>query len=263
MTHYGWSTCPVPIRTQVKTLSERLQNMLGIELVSIFLHGSLAMGCFNPERSDLDLLIITAQGLSVTAKRAIMELLLQLSNAPRPIEISFLVLPNIHPFRHPLPFDLHYSEDWRKKTSEELADGSWRDWNKHERYDYDLAAHITITRRRGLILYGKPAIEVLPTVPGEDYARAIIGDYWDARDSREQYPVYFVLNACRVYAYLKGGHIFSKDEGGSYGLDALPATFSGLIQHALEDYRGEGQARPYAAPELATFASFMDQHVHS
>ena len=34
---------------------------LGSHLVGVYLHGSLAMGCFNPEASDVDLLVVAAR----------------------------------------------------------------------------------------------------------------------------------------------------------------------------------------------------------
>lgn len=37
---------------------------LGDNLVGIYLHGSLAMGCFNPDTSDIDLLLVVADKLT-------------------------------------------------------------------------------------------------------------------------------------------------------------------------------------------------------
>jgi predicted nucleotidyltransferase len=119
-----------PARTQLQTLCERLQTLLGEELVGIYLHGSLAMQCFHPSHSDLDPLVVNQQRMSVDTNYHLMHLLLRLSNAPYPIEISFLILSEIHPFEHPLPFNLHYSEMWRQQTSRELSDGTWRGWNE-------------------------------------------------------------------------------------------------------------------------------------
>ncbi|HLZ61355.1 MAG TPA: nucleotidyltransferase domain-containing protein [Ktedonosporobacter sp.] len=102
MAQYEWASCPTPIHTQIQTFCQQAHTILGDALVSMYLHGSLAMGCFNAECSDLDLLVVGHEQMSVDTKRRIMDLLLHLSNAPSPIEISFLVLPGIHPFQHPL-----------------------------------------------------------------------------------------------------------------------------------------------------------------
>src|SRR5205085_2785098 len=98
------------------------------------------------------------------------------SNTPHPIEISFLAQANLRPWRHPTPFDFHYSESWRQRYEQELAGGDRRRWNEEPGTDPDLAAHITITNHRGLCLYGAPIQHVFPPVPEEDYVDSIIGD---------------------------------------------------------------------------------------
>ena len=156
MTQYSWATCPDPVRTQINNLVATFQRMLSSNLVGIYLHGSMAMGCFNPQRSDIDLLVVTRIGMTVETKRNVAQYLLTHSLSPSPIEISFLVQKDIHPFRHPLPYDLHYSESWRERYMQAIEDETWRTWNDEQKYDNDLATHITVTRARGICLNGEP-----------------------------------------------------------------------------------------------------------
>jgi streptomycin 3"-adenylyltransferase len=201
--------------------------------------------------------------MPVEAKRDIISLLLRTSLAPCPIEISFLVEQQMHPFQHPLPYDLHYSEAHRERYTRELADGTWRTWNDETKHDYDLAAHLTITRARGIRLCGRPPREVLPAVPPEYYADAIIGDFEDALQEREQMPVYFVLNACRVLAFLRQGLILSKDEGGSWGLQALPEEQHAIVAWALDAYRGESESTTIDHTELDGFSRHMEREIRT
>jgi predicted nucleotidyltransferase len=261
MVQYDWASCPVAVRTQIETLCEQTRAILDDDLVGIYLHGSLTMGCFNPERSDIDLLVVTTRPMALDTKRRIMAMLLHISNNPRPVEIHFLVQSGIHPFQHPLPFDLHYSESWREQMREELANGMWQRWNDSKKRDPDLAAHLTIMHAHGIVLYGRSIADVLPVVPGEDYATSIIGDYVDVRETCKQKPMYFVLNACRVLAYLKDKKICSKDEGGVYGLATLPTQFHALLQQALEIYRGTQPMTPFDEDLLDRFVVWMDQHI--
>lgn len=261
MVQCDWHSCPASVRAQIQTLCGQVRTALGQTVVGIYLHGSLALGCFNVERSDLDLLVVSRQRMAVETKRYLMRQLLQISNAPCPLEISVLVFSEIHPFRHPLPFDLHYSEQWRQKTQEEVTNGSWRRWNEATRCDPDLAAHVTMTRQRGLTLFGQPVAEVLPLVPSQDYTSSLVNDYLGARAARGQNPVYFVLNACRIHAYLSQKLICSKDEGGVYGLEVLPAPFHPLLRQAVEIYRGQRPNGPFDESELTNFAAFMDQSI--
>src|SRR5690242_6921049 len=228
MSQYTWTDCPEPIRTQINNLLAAFKQLVNENLIGIYLHGSLATDCFNPARSDIDLLVITQHGMSVETKRDLAQILLACSLSPSPVEISFLVEQDIHPFRHPLPFDLHYSEDWRGRYIQALADGTGRTWNDEIKRDHDLAAHITVTRARGICLYGKPILDVLPSVPPTFYAESIVGDFDDALAERQHMPVYFTLNACRVLAYLREGYIYSKEEGGMWGLQTLPGELHGV-----------------------------------
>ncbi len=247
------------MRTQINSFLEALREILGDNLVSIYLHGSLAMGCFNPQRSDIDLLIVTRHGMAVETKHTIAELLLRSSMAPSPIEISFLVEQQIRLFQHPLPFDMHYSESWREKYQQALTNGEWTRWNDETKKDIDLSAHLMVTRKRGICLYGKP--EVLPDVPAHYYSASIVSDYEEARDAKGKTPVYFVLNACRVYAYLFEGSIFSKDEGGVWALRSLPGELRGVVAQALEIYRGNRKDENFDEIALTGFALYMDEHI--
>ena len=263
MSQYSWATCPETVHSHLNNLSAEFKRIVDENLIDIYLHGSLAMGCFNPARSDIDLLVVTQHGMPVETKRDIAQILLTYSLSPSPVEISFLVLSDIHPFQHPLPFDLHYSESWRGQYTQALADGTWRTWNDEKKRDHDLAAHITVTRARGICLYGKPILEVLPPVPPAFYTTSIVGDFNDALAERQLMPVYFTLNACRILAYLRDGYIYSKEEGGVWGLQTLPPELHGVVAQALEMYRGNMTDRFFDEAALTQFAQYMQRNIHS
>ncbi|HET9999488.1 MAG TPA: aminoglycoside adenylyltransferase domain-containing protein [Ktedonobacteraceae bacterium] len=258
MTQYSQTTCPEPVRTQINNLVATFQQMLSSNLVGIYLHGSLAIGCFNPQRSDIDLLVVTRNGMAVETKRDVVQYLLANSLSPSPLEISFLVQKDIHPFQHPLPYDLHYSESWRERYTRALADGTWNDEKK---YDNDLSAHLTITHVRGICLDGEPIDKVFPPVPPVHYTASILGDFKDANAQRQQMPVYFTLNSCRVLAYLREGYICSKDEGGAWGLQTLPAELHAVVKQALEAYRGNLPDTPFDEAALTRFAHYMEYSI--
>jgi Domain of unknown function (DUF4111) len=90
-----------------------------------------------------------------------------------------------------------------------------------------------------------------------------VGDFADARDARSTKPFYFILNACRVYAYLFDGSIFSKDEGGSWGLLTLPGEYHSVIVQALEIYRGSRKDEPFDVAALDLFATYMDEQLRN
>lgn len=244
MPQYGWSGCPADVRAQVAGLIDALRDGLGANLAGVYLHGSLAMGCFNPAHSDLDLLVVTHERMAPGERRAAAEALLRISGSPTPVEISFMSAGQLRPWRHPAPFDLHYSEEWRQRTADALASGAWRAWGDEEPLDPDLAAHVTVARARGVALYGPPPEAIFPPVPRADYQDSIVRDMAWAAEHIDDDPAYLVLNFCRVCAFLAEGSVLSKDEGGVWGLRHLPERHRPVIRAALADYRGEGAGMP-------------------
>jgi len=261
MTSYNWSDAPLDTRDQINELLQDVRQAVGPNLQGFYLHGSLAMGCFNPARSDLDVIAVTGKGMTVETKHAVAAILLRRSGAPHPIEISFLRRRDLAPWRYPTPFDLHYSEAWRARFEGDLASGAWRRWNEEGREDPDLAAHIMMLRQRGVILFGPPIARVFPPVPREDYLASILADYATARDASVQRPVYGGLNLCRVYRYLRDGSICSKEEGGAWAEHALPWDFQPVIQQALAVYRSESVEERFTPAELDAFAHYLDERV--
>jgi streptomycin 3"-adenylyltransferase len=254
----SWDDCPADVRRQVTRLIDAFHVTLGDNLIGVYLHGSLAMGCFNPERSDVDLLVVTGPGMSVETKRRVMETLLASSGRPRPIELSFLRESDLRPWRHPAPFDLHYGEGaWRERMQQALASGAWRRWNEETRHDPDLAAHVTVTRARGIALTGAPIEEVFPPVPGADYDDSICDDFRWILGHPDENPVYGVLNACRVLGCAETGRVLSKDEGAVWALGHLPGAHHAVLREALAIYRGDGAGSPLRQDYVSAFLGYV------
>lgn len=249
------------IQAQVERYVADVRAILGAELVGVYLHGSLAMGGFNPTQSDLDLLVVTRAPMSVVTKREIADHLLRVSCQPAPIEVSFLALTMLTPWRHPLLFDFHYSEMWRAAYMRDLEDGMWRAWNRRVQRDPDLAAHITVVRLRGMALYGPPAASVFPEVPETDYIAAIMSDVTEALDRIYADPVYAILNACRTLAFLQTHRVLSKEEGGWWALSRLPVELRPLVEMALVHYHSAENTGAFPDALLETFRNYARQEL--
>jgi predicted nucleotidyltransferase len=252
-------TPPEPVRVQIAAFVQGLHETLAADLRGVYLHGSLAMGCFNPARSDVDLLVVTERGMAVAAKRRIVELLLRHSASPCPIEISFLCRRDLDPWEYPTPYDLHFGEDWRERYQQDLATGAWQQWNdgSSAARDADLAAHITITHHRGLCLAGLPIAAVFPPVPKEHYLASILADCAWALERLAENPVYAVLNLCRVHWYVHNGQISSKAEAGDWGAQVVPEEHRPVITQALAIYRGAGCEEQFAPAPLERCAAYL------
>ncbi len=206
------------VKEVLEHLVGKIKDIAGDRLVGVYLHGSLAMGSFFPERSDIDVIAVTDQALENEQYRLLTEYLLARSDHPFPIEISVLNKEQLQHWKHPCLFDYHFSEDWREHFEMEPA----VHFNKGGMRDADLAAHLTILNKRGQVLYGSPIKEVFPFIPVEDYKHAILADYQDCLEDMDDDPVYSILNMLRVYRYLLDGMINSKLEAGEWGLLQLP-----------------------------------------
>lgn len=235
-----WPDVPDAVRAQVDAFVAVLRETVGENLVGVYLHGSLAMGGFNPVRSDLDLLAVTREALSPAARQAVVALLLGRSGQPCPIEISFLRRADLAPWRYPTPFDLHYSETWRAHYEALLADAHPHAWEVDAAggppCDSDLAAHLTVARARGVRLWGVAIAAALPQPPREDYLASLAEDLAWALERLAQAPEHVVLNLCRTLAYLREGSVFSKAEGGAWALGCLPLALHPPIRAALATY---------------------------
>ncbi len=260
MAFYHWADCPDEVRAQIENL---ISTLIGItpDLSGIYLHGSLAMGCFNPAHSDVDLLAVTQRKPPLGAVAPILYSILELSNKPVPIEISFVNKKDLHPWKHPAFYDIHYSEEWRETTSQRLEDNTWTQDYDNDKNDVDLAAHITITRRYGVCLWGEEIKTAFPNVPLTDYADAIISDVEWIGDRMFQSPIYSVLNPCRVLAFLRDGKVLSKAEGAHWAMQNLEVKWHEIIKKALYCYRSETTDLSFSKAEIKSFYDVMVEKI--
>lgn len=239
-----------------KILSEIVSSyhyILKDNLVGVYLHGSLAMNCFNPNSSDIDLLIVVRESIEFKKMRNLINVLLKLSeNGPKKgFEVSVLLEKDLINFKYPTPFLLHYSGQYKERY---LNDGNYICGNS---YDSDLAAHIVITKHRGICLFGKPIDHVFKDVPKKYYIESIKGDVISSKTDIINNPVYYVLNLCRVLYYLREEVICSKLEGGQWACLNVPEQYRDLIKIALMTYRDSSIIFSYETQKLIDFAEFM------
>lgn len=215
------------------------RNILGDNLVGIYLHGSGSMGCFNPETSDIDLLIVVENTVSDAVKLQYMDMVVeQNKTAPaKGIELSIVRRDVCRRFVYPTPFELHFSNahlEWYLAAPMDYV-------QKMKGVDQDLAAHFTITYHRGITLYGEEIRNVFSPVEETFYFDSIWNDISGAADDIKDEPIYVILNLCRVLAFQQDKSILSKQEGGEWALQNIPEKYSDLVTSALRAYKGDGR----------------------
>lgn len=232
------------------------ENILRENLVGIYVHGSIAFGCFQWEKSDIDFLVVTRREPSASQKEKMVRKLLELDGAglcpPKGFEMSAVLAEHCRDFVYPTPYTLHYSNAYSRQCREDLP-GFCR---RMRGTDRDLAAHFTVVRAVGFALCGEPVQAVFGPVPKECYLDSILGDAKDAQKGILQDPVYFILNLCRVLAYQKEGKVLSKKDGGLWGLTALPDRYRSVVEEALASYGGETPF-DFAPDGLQDFSAYL------
>lgn len=136
------------------------QEILGNNLVGIYLHGSAVMGCFNEKKSDIDLIVVVNAAITNEVKRKYMDMIVELNTyAPeKGIEFSIVKMDACKPFVYPTPFELHFSNaclQWYKTNPLDYVE-------KMNGVDKDLAAHFTIIYHRGNAFMEKILKRFLP-----------------------------------------------------------------------------------------------------
>lgn len=239
-------------RALVQRVCDEYRHILGDKLTGIYLHGSMAFGCFTWATGDIDILVVVNAPLSQAEKEALIRVLLDMDTdaPPKGFEMSVVLRSVCKPFQHPTPFELHFSNAHKARATADLT-AYCRDMHGD---DPDLAAHCTVIRQVGENLFGATIADVFGDVPRAAYVDSILGDVGEAAQDILENPVYITLNLCRVLAYLQCGAVLSKHQGGEWGLTHLPAEYHPLLQAALEAYGGA--AFPEGLP-LADFAAEM------
>ena len=243
----------------IKGFIEQTRSILQDNLVGIYLHGSAVMGCFNPRKSDIDLIIVVERPLTDAVKRAYMDMVFRYSalGPAKGIEMSIVLRKVCKPIVYPTPYELHFSTghlEWYKQDPDDYI-------RRMNGVDKDLAAHFTIINHRGRCLYGAPVKEVFAEVPSCDYMDSIWNDIAEAPENITEDTMYLTLNLARVLAYKEEGLVLSKKEGGEWAISHLPAEYHPLISDALCEY-SENAAIVYDEALARHYAEYMIKRIH-
>ena len=87
---------------------DKSKKILKEDLTGIYLHGSLVMGCFNPDKSDIDLIIVINNSITDLQKLQFMNYVVEWNKtAPdKGIELSIVRKEYCQNFLYPTPFEL-------------------------------------------------------------------------------------------------------------------------------------------------------------
>ena len=234
---------PGSVLAYARTLTGLLVAVSGGVLQAAYLHGSAVLGGWVPGRSDVDMLLVTADDVDGVVEQISQVLCAAADRCPgRELECSVVTVAQAGQAAPPWPFVLHVAAGPGKPGRTVYPVGQFRG-------DPDLVMHYAVCRATGWPVCGPPAREVIGVVPRRVILDYLAGElHWGAEHAPEAYAV---LNACRALIYLTDDKIVSKIAGGEAVLRRGTGP-AGVIRRALVQQRGMEPDRP-PAPDAIGF----------
>ena len=225
-----------------------MSSKLGANLVGAYLHGSAVLGGFNPDRSDLDVLVVVKGSLSREERRDLGEdLLSDAAHVPADtLELSVITESTARRVTSSPKYELHVNSRDRR-----WADGLYRS-------DPDLILHLPIVRQAGRTLGpGPSSIEIVGQVPRDLVLRGMRHELVNAPLGPSVKPEYLVLNACRNVAYLREKRFFSKIEGGRWALEHEIGLPTQVVTAAICRQEGSDPEAAFSHEDGAKAAQYV------
>lgn len=226
------------VNAVLQALLSGLRAVLGDRFVGLYLHGSLAGGDFDPQRSDVDFLVVTTEKLpeeTVAALNAMHDRLAAAGGWAQKLEGAYIPRQALRRYdpalaRHPwLGVDGHFEV---------------------ERLGSDWVLQLHVIREQGVVVAGPDPKTLIDPVRPDDLrraARATLREWWapqlddHTRLRSREYQVYAVLTMCRALYTLEHGSIAPKSPAARWAQGRLGERWAGAIERALAWPRG-GQA---------------------
>lgn len=222
-------------RAYAEDVDRQLREILGDDLVGLYLHGSAVFDDFSPRRSDIDLVAACELALTPEAKRLIAK---RLSSEALPcpatgLELHVVRRDTLRQLIDPPPFELHIATD-TEAGLDRVVDGS-----EHSG-DADLVMHFAVLRDYGSVLSGPSPADLFPVVPRRVVLRVLAVELRWARDQAS--TSYQVLNACRVLRFVEENALCSKLDGARWAKQRVDNVSA--IDAAIRHREGLSEIQP-------------------
>jgi predicted nucleotidyltransferase len=213
-------------------LLSNVQEILGDQIVGMYLFGSLANGGFD-EHSDIDVLTVTDGEISANAFSALKELHKRINklDSPWAFQVEASYIPRTALRRFDPANKLHPHMD--RGNNEILHMMS------HES-DWIIQRHLL--REHGIVIAGPSLGELIDPVASRELRRAVVDvlPLWvipilenPSQIHQRGYQSYCVLTLCRMFYTLKHGEVLSKAAAAKWALENLDPKWRPLIERAL------------------------------
>jgi len=232
-------THPTPypdVNAVLHLLLSSVQAVLGNRFVGLYLHGSLASGDFDPHRSDIDFVVVTADELPDDMLPALeaMHVRIAASDLRWASKLEGSYIPQRAFRRYDPTHALHPAL---------RVDGSFA----VDQHGSDWIIQRHAIREEGVALAGPAPEALIDPVHPDDLRRAALGilrEWWSpqlddhTRLRSSEYQAYAVLTMCRALYTLQHGIVAWKSVAARWAQSTLGEPWAALIERALAWRRG-------------------------
>jgi hypothetical protein len=253
---------PYPdINALLADLVASVQRLLRAHMIGMYLYGSLALGDFDRERSDIDLIVVTDGELD----RAVVDALTKMHDAfitrsspwPAKLEVAYVPRQALHPEVDPKARYPQLEKD-RELALEPLESG----W----------VIQLYTLREHGIVVAGPAAHTLVPLIDPAQMRRAsaayalVWADQstfdpewleW-VRDRRNQ--AFVVLTLCRMLYTLDSGRVASKPQAARWMTETTGTRWAALIENALVHQDAIGTVSPNEVQETIALIDHTVEH---
>jgi hypothetical protein len=238
---------PALVSALLRDLTERLNDILGKNLVGIYLYGSMTQRAFNPGRSDVDCIVVMRWQMSAAHFTRIEGWLAGAAESNpwvARLQMQFLIRNKVLTMNAPaclFQFGV---------LKREGSDGNPIVW-------------LNILKS-GVILFGPPPETFVPPITCEIILHALKREAGYIREEISlnpasqwrdvpHYRAYAVMTLCRILYSFEKGTIVSKPQAARWAVKSLPAKFHKIIIQALHR---DDDRNPIVLSRIAQFAEF-------
>ena len=240
---------PAPLDRILPRFVDDLRSELGPRLFGVYLYGSAVAGGFDPELSDLDLVVVTEPSVDDLEFDLLADLIDRLQGrepdwADR-LDIVFVGRQTLADFRSGGPL----VEISHRDPLQRLPDAS----------DYLETWFLMRSAARPIV--GPPVSSLLPPIDTREFLATIVADIdgFISRlgiDPTSGKVAYRLLTLCRILRSLESGAVCTKQEGAEWVAERYP-TWAPLI-YAAWAVRAANGAHDFTAAERAEVPAFLE-----
>ncbi|MFE1932523.1 aminoglycoside adenylyltransferase domain-containing protein [Streptomyces sp. NPDC059474] len=211
------------------------------DVVGVYLYGSASTSGLRAD-SDIDLLMVTHRSLTAPERAALVSLLLGISGwhghaerfpdaaHRRPIELTSIVIADVHPLIDTPRCDFQYGE-WLRP---DLTHGHL----PQPTNDPDAVVLLATTHSACRVLRGPAFGDVVTSVPSELLRKAVLAVIPDILEQIGGDERNVLLTLARILVTLDTGQIVSKDAAAEAVAQTLTTTDRDLLERARAGYLG-------------------------